>query len=71
MTEEEIKRVYQEIIDVAEVNEVEPAMFIQILATACVNVMKAINLHNNADNKEATITFDDGASVIIKLGDRE
>lgn len=69
MTEEEIQRVRQEIIDVAQVDEIEPDMYIQILATTCIVVMTAINLRNNTDNKEATITFNDGGSVIIKLGD--
>lgn len=71
MTEEEIQRVYQEIIDIAQVNEIEPDMFFQLLASTCINVMTAINLHNNTDNKEATITFDDGATVVIKLGGHE
>ena len=71
MTDNEINEVYGEIVDVARNCEVHPEVFVQILATLCVNILKTTNLHNNTDNKEATIAFDDGASVIIKLGDHE
>lgn len=69
MTDNEISEVYGEIVDVVRNCEVPPETFVQIFATLCVNILKTTNLHNKTDIKEATITFDDGGSVIIKLGD--
>lgn len=71
MTEEEISEVYGEIVDVVRNYGAYPAVFVQIFATLCVNILKTTNLHNNTDYKEATITFDDGGLVIIKTGDHE
>lgn len=70
MTEVEIDKVYGELVDIARLNEVEPDEFVQILATLCLNIVKSINIHNDEDRHEATITFDDGATVQIKLGDK-
>lgn len=71
MTDNEISEVYGEIVDVVGNSEVPPVAFVQIFATLCVNILKATNIHNNTDIKEATITFDDGGLVIIKLGELE